>query len=62
MPYRIVFKDGSHANIVPNREVLLKALDTNTKPIEDIQKLYKSGAADSVMEKYEKYIKEGGSQ
>lgn len=60
MRYRIEYADGRCCNFANSREDLLDWLKLlKDETISDIRKLYKSGASDSVMEKYEKYIGKG---
>ena len=57
MRYRIDFRGKRRSMVVNSRKDLLdwlKLLHPNT--IEDIRKLYKSGASDSVLEIYMPYI------
>lgn len=57
MNYRIEYAGGKCCNYAHNRADLmdwLKLLKDET--VTDIRKVYKSGASDSVIEKYRKYI------
>ena len=57
MRYRIEYASGRCCNFANNRNDLIEWLKLlKDETISDIRKLYKSGASDSVMEKYEKYI------
>jgi hypothetical protein len=58
MIYRIEYANGKSCNFANSREDLiswLKILKDET--ITDIRKIYKNGISDSVLEKYENYIK-----
>lgn len=58
MRYRIEYASGKCCNYANSREDLimwLKLLKDET--ITDIRKIYKSGASDSVLEKYIQFIK-----
>ena len=60
MEYRIEYADGKCCNFTNGRKDLLDWLKLlKDEAITDIRKLYKSGASDSVLEKYEKYIGKG---
>lgn len=60
MRYRIEYADGRCCNFANGRNDLLEWLKLlKDETITDIRKLYKSGASDSVMEKYGKYIGKG---
>lgn len=57
MRYRIECVDTPYCYFAYSRAHLLEWLELlKEEVITDIRKLYKSGASDSVMEKYEKYI------
>ncbi|MGN0466216.1 MAG: hypothetical protein ACI4F9_07710 [Lachnospiraceae bacterium] len=56
MIYCIEFKKG-YPKKVDGREELLKLLKENDKEIIDIRKEHKNGFSETVLEKYEKYIK-----
>ena len=59
MTYKIEYDNGKSYNFANSREDLiswLKILKDET--ITDIQKIYKNGISDSVIEKYKKYIKQ----
>lgn len=61
MGYRIEYADGKHCDFARSRDDLIGQLrDSKGAGITDIRKLYRSGVSDSVMEKYEKYIKGRG--
>ena len=58
MRYCIEYTGGYHNTFVNNRQELVKQIQLAAPgTVEDIRKLYKSGVSDSVMEKYEQYIK-----
>jgi len=58
MRYRIEYADGRCCNYANGRKDLLEWLKLlNSEEITDIRKVYKSGATDSVMEKYSNYIR-----
>ncbi len=58
MRYRIEYTGGRHSTLVDNRQELLKQIKAAAPgTIEDIRKLYTNGVSDSVMEKYEQYLK-----
>ena len=58
MVYRIEYADGKCYNFAHGRTDLIEWLKLlKDETISDIRKLYKSGASDSVMELYKKYIK-----
>ena len=57
MRYRIEYARDSHCDFVNGNKALLKFLKLQRdKTITDIRKLYKSGASDSVMEKYKQCL------
>ena len=57
MRYRIEYADGKCCNFANSRKDLLDWLKLlKDETISDIRKIYKSGATDSVKEKYQKYI------
>ncbi|GEM_PF-155460 len=58
MRYRIEYANGKCCNFANSRPDLIKWLSIlSGEVITDIRKLYKSGVSDSVIEKYEKFIK-----
>lgn len=58
MRYRIEYADGRCRNYANSRKDLLEWLPTlKDEVITDIRKIYKNGIEDSVLEKYQKYIK-----
>jgi len=58
MRYRIEYTGGHCSDLVNGRQELLKQIKTAAPgTIEDIRKLYQNGVSDSVMEKYEQYLK-----
>ena len=60
MMYRIEYAGGRCCNIANSHTDLLEWLKLlKDETITDIYKLYKSGVSDSVMERYEKYIRKG---
>ena len=60
MKYRIEY-EGRHCEVVESRECLLWLLSLpDAVCINDIRKVYKSGATDSVMDKYRQYIRKEG--
>lgn len=60
MRYRIEYADGKCCDFVNSSTDLVEWLKLlKDKTITDIRKLYKSGASDSVMEIYKKYISTG---
>ena len=57
MLYRIEYANSKCYNFAHSREDLLSWLKLlKDETITDIRKVYKSGATDSVIEKYKKYI------
>ena len=55
MLYKIEYANGNCRNFAHSREDLLSWLKLlNDETITDIRKVYKSGATDSVIEKYKK--------
>lgn len=60
MRYRIEYADGRCCNFANGRKDLIEWLNLlKDETISDIRKLYKSGISDSVMDKYEQYIRKG---
>lgn len=58
MRYRIEYENGRCCNFANSRIDLIEWLRLlRDETITDIRKLYKNGASDSVMEKYQKYIR-----
>jgi hypothetical protein len=58
MIYKIEYSGGKNCNFAYNRKDLIEWLEIlKDETITDIQKIYKSGISDSVLQKYEKYIK-----
>lgn len=58
MEYRIEYARGKCRNYATNRKDLLEWLSIlKDEVITDIRKVYKNGVEDSVLEKYQKYIK-----
>lgn len=58
MEYRIEYANGNCHNYANNRKDLLEWLSIlRDEVITDIQKIWKDGKTESVMEKYMKYIK-----
>lgn len=58
MRYRIEYIGGHCSALANNRQELVRQIRMAASgTIEDIRKLYQNGVSDSVMEKYEKYIK-----
>lgn len=58
MYYRIEYADGQCCNTAHSRKDLIEWLKIlKDETITDIVKMYKSGVSDSVLEKYEKYIR-----
>ena len=58
MVYRIEYEDGRCCNFANGRKDLLEWLKIlKNETITDIQKVYKSGVSDSVMETYKVYIR-----
>ena len=58
MMYRIEYAGGRCCNFTHSRKDLLEWLKLlKDKTITDIRKLYKSGVSDSVLGKYEQYIR-----
>lgn len=58
MKYRIEYSDGRPCEIVCSSEKLVKRLRCIEGAVDDIRKLYKGGASDSVLEIYLKYVEE----
>lgn len=57
MRYRIEYVGGKCCNFANSRKDLIEWLELlKDETITDIRKLYKSGASDSVMDKYQNYI------
>lgn len=57
MEYKIEYVGGKCCNFAHGRKDLLEWLKLlKDETISDIRKLYKSGASDSVIKKYERYI------
>lgn len=57
MRYRIEYAGGKCCNFANSRKDLIEWLELlKNETITDIRKLYKSGASDSVMDKYQNYI------
>ena len=57
MRYRIEYAGNRHCDFANGNKDLLKFLKLQRdETITDIRKLYKSGASDSVMEKYKQYL------
>lgn len=60
MSYRIEYAAGRCCNFANGHKDLLEWLKLlKDETITDIRKLYKSGASDSVMDKYRRYISGG---
>ena len=60
MRYRIEYVGGKCCNFANSRKDLIEWLELlKDETITDIRKLYKSGASDSVMDKYQNYIQRG---
>ncbi len=58
MRYRIEYIGGRCSGLARNRHELVRQIKAAAPgTIEDIRRLYKSGVSDSVMEKYEQYLK-----
>lgn len=58
MRYRIEYAGNQCCNFANSRTELLEWLELlKDEVITDIRKVYKNGITDSVMEKYEKYIR-----
>ena len=58
MTYKIEYADGRCCNIANSRGDLLEWLKLlKDESVSDIRKVYKSGVEDSVLQKYEKYLK-----
>lgn len=57
MGYRIEFANKKYGNYVNNRKELLERLAALKDEVIDIRKVYKSGVEDSVLEKYERYLR-----
>lgn len=59
MEYKIEYADRRCCSFAKSRKDLLEWLKLlKDETISDIRKLYKSGASDSVLDKYSKYIGE----
>ena len=57
MRYRIEYAGGKCCNFANSRKDLIEWLELlKDETITDIRKIYKSGASDSVMDKYQNYI------
>ena len=58
MRYRIEYVNRRACDIVGSRKDLLERLQSVEKgTVEDIRKLYKSGASDSVLDIYRQYLR-----
>ena len=58
MRYRIEYANGKCRNYAKSRKDLLEWISIlKDEVITDIRKVYKNGVEDSVLEKYERYIK-----
>lgn len=58
MEYRIEYARGKCRNYATNRKDLLEWLSIlKDEVITDIQKIYKNGKSESVIEKYRRYLK-----
>ena len=58
MRYRIEYTGGRRSALADSRQELLRLIKMAAPgTIEDIRKLYQNGVSDSVMEKYEQYLK-----
>lgn len=61
MKYKIVYCKGQYPDYVHSRKDLIERLKLfKGETITDIRKIYKNGFSETVMEKYEKYIKRKG--
>ena len=61
MEYRIEYANGNCRNYAHGRKDLLEWLAIlKDEVITDIHKVYKNGVEDSVLKKYERYIKKKG--
>lgn len=59
MGYRIEYANGNCQNYANNRKDLLEWLSIlKDEVITDIQKIFKNGKSESVIDKYRKYLKE----
>ena len=56
MRYRIEYAGKRHCDFAQNRPELQEKLRFLTDEVEDIRKIYKSGATDSVFEAYKPYL------
>lgn len=57
MRYRIEYAGGNCCNFANGRKDLIEWLELlKDETITDIRKLYKNGASDSVMDKYQSYM------
>ena len=59
MQYRIEYTGNRKCTVVNGRAALLKELKTAVG-VSDIRVVYRSGVSDSIVERYQKYIKGGG--
>ena len=58
MKYRIEFSDNKLCRCVDNREEVIEWLKVyKAETISDIRKVYKNGVSDSVIEKYQQFLK-----
>ena len=58
MMYRIEYVVGGYISFPRNRNELIEELQRMEREmIIDVRKLYKNGVSDSVLEKYEKYMR-----
>ena len=58
MRYRIEYTGGRRSALAYSRQELLRLIKMAAPgAVRDIRKLYKNGVSDSVMEKYEPYLK-----
>lgn len=58
MKYRIEYAKGACDFANGSRELIKKLMQTD-RQVTDVRKLYKSGASDSVMELYRRYLSDG---
>ncbi len=58
MRYRIEYRDGRKCSFTTGRDATIRLLENmERRAVSDVRRLYKSGASDSVMESYERFLK-----
>ena len=58
MKYRIEYADGRKCSFATGRDATIRLLENmNREKVSDVRRVYKNGVSETVMESYERFLK-----